>query len=359
MWHERGKGVSLRVYLRNSKIYREYVASSSTSMQKPFYSSRNRGILPRLTGIHRIIDAGNHPSKLRLSEYFGVSVKTIERDIWQLKHEFGAPVEYDSIKRGYHYAKPFPGVVFTELTEREEIALLLAQVVLNSSQLKPLGKTINHLAENASKYADKFSLYHQINERISCSQTESPSISEAQILKLVRAIFDEHTISFDYRKPGSVDIERRIVHPYHLTNAEGEWYLKGHCEARNQLRTFKIQRISNLKTLSTPFVSDPGYNILELVHGSMGGFSGNQIFEIKVELDAYATEYLKEKELHETQDLEISEDGKAVMILYLNNLMDIQRWVLSWGEHVKAISPKELVASVKETLHKTLNQYSA
>ncbi len=314
-------------------------------------TNKNRSILPRLTSIHDIINSNRFPSQKYLAERFGVSVRTIERDISQMRNDYAAPIEYSASKNGYYYSAAFSGMVFSDLSEREEIALMLAREVLNSEHLQDLGNSINGLIQNAnSKYPDKFSITSQrMSEHISCIHAESPTISEDQIHTLINAIFEQHVLAFEYQKPGGIP-ESRVIHPYHLTNAEGDWYLKGHCESRKELRTFKLQRISNLRTLNTGFISDPGYDVLELIHGSMGGFSGNRIYEIIIELDTYATQYLEEKQLHETQDLEISPDGTALLTLHLNNLMDIKRWLFSWGEHARAINPPELVESIRETL---------
>lgn len=197
-------------------------------MRPSVRSNKNRSILPRLAGINEIISSGKYPTQRYLAERFGVSIRTIERDIYQMRFDYNAPIEYSSSRHGYYYTTPFKGmVVFSDLSERDEIALMLAREVLNSGHLQELGNSINALIQNANlKYPDKFSITsRKISEHISCIHPESSTISEDQIITLINAIFEQTVLEFDYRKPGHDD-EPRTVHPFHLSNAEGDWYLK-------------------------------------------------------------------------------------------------------------------------------------
>ena len=41
----------------------------------------------------------------------------------------------------------------------------------------------------------------------------------------------------------------------------------------------------------------------------------------------------------------------------LGALEEIERWILSWGEHAKVMGPKILADSVKSRMHKAMRQY--
>lgn len=82
--------------------------------------------LERIAAIDQFLRNHHCPSSADLAREFGVSERTIYRDIVFLRDRLGAPVHYDTRWRGYRYNSPhrfFPGV---SLTPQEVVALLLA-----------------------------------------------------------------------------------------------------------------------------------------------------------------------------------------------------------------------------------------
>lgn len=67
-------------------------------------------------------------------------------------------------------------------------------------------------------------------------------------------------ISFDYHKLTGSRPEQRTVHPYHVGEIGHGWYLLAYDPARKAVRTFALQRITNLSMLKTHFVRDPLFN---------------------------------------------------------------------------------------------------
>lgn len=51
--------------------------------------------------------------------------------------------------------------------------------------------------------------------------------------------------------------EERTVHPYELVHARGRWYLLAWCDARNDLRSFRVDRILDATPASTAFRPPP------------------------------------------------------------------------------------------------------
>ena len=58
-------------------------------------------------------------------------------------------------------------------------------------------------------------------------------------------------------------------------------------------------------------------------------------------------DYIREKRWHPSQQLIELEDGSVELRLKLSSLVEIQRWILSWGGHAIALAPNELAGSVK------------
>ena len=63
------------------------------------------------------------------------------------------------------------------------------------------------------------------------------------------------------------------MHPYHVGQIEHGWYLLAYDLARKAVRTFALQRITNLSMLRTKFVHDPRFNARDHLGGGFGVWS--------------------------------------------------------------------------------------
>ena len=63
--------------------------------------------------------------------------------------------------------------------------------------------------------------------------------------------------------------------------------------------------------------------------------------------DDLVADYVREKRWHPSQHLTELPDGGVELRLKLSSLVEIQRWVLSWGGDVKVIRPPELAETIR------------
>ena len=66
----------------------------------------------RIQWLHRKLSTNSYPNAQRLAERFGISHRQAQRDFDYLKDRLGAPLEYDSSRKGFHYTAPFTLPVF-------------------------------------------------------------------------------------------------------------------------------------------------------------------------------------------------------------------------------------------------------
>ncbi len=64
-----------------------------------------------------------------------------------------------------------------------------------------------------------------------------------------QAVRDRRPISFDYRKPGQREAQRREVEPWGIVNLRGHWYVVGHDRLRDSRRVFRLGRIRGAVTV--------------------------------------------------------------------------------------------------------------
>lgn len=66
---------------------------------------------------------------------------------------------------------------------------------------------------------------------------------------------------------------------------------------------------------------------------------------------------MSERTWHESQRIKAARDGSITVQLELGSLEEIQRWILSWGRHVRVLEPKELAERVRDEARAVTEMY--
>jgi len=311
---------------------------------------KSRPPLERMMRIHHEIASGSYPNAATMARELEVSTKSIQRDIEFMRDRLNLPLEYDGSRFGYHYTEPVSSFPTFQITEGELVALMIAEKALEQYRgtnfEKPL---VSALKKMASQLPETVSFnIAEWDQTISFRTSAEPILNLEIFDALAKATAARKQIRFDYRKPGQKKPESRVVDPYHLANINGEWFLFAFDHARKDIRTFVPPRISEIQPTGKTFARPAKFSLEKRLHDSFGVVSGQGEFEVVIRFDEFAAGYIREKRWHPSQQLRDSKDGSAELRMKLSSLAEVQRWVLSWGGHAKAVSPKELVTSVRE-----------
>jgi predicted DNA-binding transcriptional regulator YafY len=142
-------------------------------------------------------------------------------------------------------------------------------------------------------------------------------------------------------------MEPRIVDPYHLANINGEWFLFGYCHLRKDIRTFVPARIHQVSETGKSFVRPQKFSLEKRLRDSFGVISGQGEFDVVVRFDELVADYIREKRWHPSQQLIELADGGVELRLKLSSLVEVRRWILSWGGSAVVVKPRELYESVR------------
>ncbi|MBP5245224.1 MAG: hypothetical protein J6036_02070 [Clostridia bacterium] len=101
----------------------------------------------RILWLHDRIISGNYPNAAHIADRFGVSLRQGQRDVEYMKSEFGAPIEYDYVHRGFKYSKEF--LLPTHITDAndEDFSGITAKFSGKSKQKNPVQLQIPYIAE--------------------------------------------------------------------------------------------------------------------------------------------------------------------------------------------------------------------
>jgi predicted DNA-binding transcriptional regulator YafY len=201
--------------------------------------------IDRLTAILTILQSKRIVTSQEIADKFGVTIRTIYRDIRSLE-ESGVPVVTEEGK-GYSLMEGFtvPPIMFTE---EEANALITAEQLIQKNNdsslihhyqnaiLKVKSVLRRNMKEKAELLSGRISLVQ--NDR---NKTTSDVLSEIQL-----AITNSKTLKIEYTAANSNQMTLRTIEPLALYNTQGNWILIAYCRLRKEEREFRTDRISSL-----------------------------------------------------------------------------------------------------------------
>jgi predicted DNA-binding transcriptional regulator YafY len=319
----------------------------------------NKSQMTRLLFIKQEIKGGKYPNCKKLAEAYEVSTKTILRDIEYLKYQRDAPIEYDPLKKGYYFTEPEWDLPALSLSEGDAFAICIAEKALEQYKDTPLHPKLKSVFDRIAKSLPEGSIsLHPawVNERISFMPHPPRHVDPKIWTTLAKAVASNSTVAITHKTPLKPQATRR-VDPYHLVNYHGEWYLIGLCHKENQIRNFAVSRISVAEPLRAKFVMPDEACRAAMFKNQFGIMHGDKTYAVSVQFSQKAAPYAMERTWHAHQTVVPQKNGGVIISFEANHLAEVRSWVLSWGSAAKAISPPELVDSIKTELAQSSAAY--
>ena len=302
----------------------------------------------RLLEIDRSIRAREYPNADSLATDWEVSRRSVFYYRQQLL-DMGAPLLFDKEHNGWYYGEDSWALPTTFVTEGELLAFFLAVEVakrqMSGAAQRGLTSAIAKIARSLQGRVEVD--LQSLQNHYSFAASSSAHIEEADLTKLDTAITGRRIATFDYMAFSTGKQETRRVHPHLLHHAQGDWYLLAYDEARRALRTFNLGRISGLRVLATGFTRVPQQEIENWKAQSFDSEAGGKPQQVSIRFDAHQARYIRERQWHETQRIEESENGGCVLHFASSGLGSIARWVLGYGAHAEVLAPESLRRAVK------------
>ncbi len=207
--------------------------------------------LSRLTAILTQLQTKRLLTSTTLAKKFGVSVRTIYRDIRALE-QAGVPILTEDGK-GYTLMEGYkiPPVMFTE---NQANALILAeQLVLknkDTSFIKDYSEAIDKIKavlrqsekDKANLLADRTRFEQNINR-----DRNSNNLSDLQF-----ALTNFCVTRIDYTNETNKTTSR-LTEPFALISTQENWLMVAWCRSRKSFRYFRLDRIKKMEILSEKF----------------------------------------------------------------------------------------------------------
>ncbi len=320
-----------------------------------------RDRLARFYRVVRVLEAAGERG-VRIEEIarrVGMSKRTVYRDLRALEEEIGVPVWNDGAgtwgAEGRAFLPPL------NLTVAEAMAVVLS-------------------ARLMVRYADKYdpdlaAAFQKLEAGLPAALREhvertlevlarrrlDERFSRAVHL-LTRAWAERRVVTFTYapaqygpeREPRAARVRPYLLEPSVATHA---LYLIGYDETRDALRTFKVERISDLAITRETFEPPAAGAIEEMLGRAWDIIADQPETEVVLRFSPAVAARVGEATWHPSQRLEPAADGSLVWRARVSGTIEIRLWILSWGTDVEVLAPPELRADVVATLRSALGAY--
>lgn len=300
--------------------------------------------------LHARLKADEFPNCRKVAEELEVSSKTVQRDIDFMRDRLALPIAYDAVRCGFHYTEPVTSLPSIEVSEGEIAALFVAQKALAQYQGTPFERPLRSAFRKITdSLKDRVSFSWSEMEDAISFHSVGASVADLELFEIAsQAVLRSVELTFEYRKLESSRYEARTVRPFHIASLENQWYLFAEDLARRQLRTFALPRMRKARATSTRFRRPADFSISKVLRGSFGVFAGRKTQRVRLQFDAFAGRLVGERTWHESQRIRSARDGSLTLELDLGGLEEIERWVLSWGSHVRVLTPDALVRRIAQ-----------
>jgi predicted DNA-binding transcriptional regulator YafY len=247
------------------------------------------------------------------------SKRTLQRDIREISNNFGIDIEFSKKEKGY----------FISQSESENM--------------------------NFQRMMEAFDMFNSLN----LAQDLTPYIflekrrpqGTENLYGLLHAIKNKFHIKFEYHKFWEDFISQRTTEPYALKEYKNRWYILAKDLKDNNVKSFALDRLSNLEITRNTFEFPKDYDVEENYHHCFGIISpdeGDTPQEIILSFDPIQGKYIKTLPLHESQQILVDNENELKIKLHLFVTHDFIMEILSFGENVLVLQPKSLMNEIKE-----------
>lgn len=273
-----------------------------------------------------------------LSEHFGVSVRTIYRDI-DILSTANIPIYTNKGKGG--------GISLLEnfvldksiLSEEEQNQILFALQSLEKLNVN-----------NEKKALEKMSMLFNKGTKnwieIDFSNWGTDSTQNEKFNKIKESIINSKVIEITYFNSYGEENKRQIE-PLQIWFKDKSWYIKAFCRLKQDYRIFKITRIRDVKVLDEHFKNE-----LPIEKEKKQNF---KVISLKLEISKEMAYRVYDE--FEKENISKNENGDFIITIDYPENEWVYGYILSFGEYAKILSPEYAKDIVKKRLDKTIKNY--
>lgn len=299
-----------------------------------------------------------------LSEFEGrdenVSRRTVQADIQMMRSDklgYNAPIVVKE-NRYYIYEDPDYSITNVPLTKQDTAMMADAVNVLKQlsgfSAFAGMEDIIGRLEDHVSavRHEKKPVIYFEKNDAL---------IGLHHIPTLYNAITRQQPVRIVYQSFRNPALQDFTFSPYVLKEFRNRWFVFGRRMAGKDVFNLALDRIRSISPApGVSFIPMGKYNP-ETWFDDVIGVTRDRTMKLKqVRIWANAKEapYIRTKPFHKSQMVvDVDEEGNTIFQMDVIHNPELERDILSFGEGIKVLAPKELVDSIGKRIKAAAKLY--
>lgn len=236
----------------------------------------------RLLTILELLQSHHQMSGTQLASRLEISKRSVRRYIMMLQ-DLGIPIEAERGPDGAYYlgrGYKLPPLMFNN---PEAIALVLGLLVLQAFQLPVEIEAVEGALAKIERVMPETLLeqVRALQEAIIFSAAPPPTLLQPRFVSLLSVSAHKRLRVLLRYMTFSGDESTRLFDPYGIVYHQGYWYTAGYCHLREDLRTFRIDRIVAIEERDQSFERPIDYDVLQHVHTTLANMPGTYPIEIE------------------------------------------------------------------------------
>jgi predicted DNA-binding transcriptional regulator YafY len=246
----------------------------------------------RVLAVLELLQAHSRLSGSELARRINVDVRTLRRYIKVLE-DIGIPITAERGRYGaYSLVAGFklPPMMFSD-DEALAISIgLMAARGLGLADAAPAVASAQAKLERVMPPTLKKRV-RAVDETVTLDLRGARSAgNNAALLQLSGAAQSRRRVHFDYRAADGADSAREFD-AYGLTFRTGHWYVVGHCHLRGGLRSFRLDRIGEVRPLDKSFGRPEGFDAAAHLSFSIATLPRATAVEVRLKTDLAGAQY--------------------------------------------------------------------
>ncbi len=182
------------------------------------------------------------------------------------------------------------------------------------------------------------------------------SLGTEHIHGIIHAIQNRYILQFTYQKHWEDFSTEREVKPIAIKESQQRWYLVALEIGSTTVKTFGMDRISDLKVTDTKF-KPIAFNVEKEFRNAFGVLRDSPAEKVTLKFSKMQGEYIKTFPLHESQLITAETEDFITFEFYIHLTHDFIMELLKYGSDVKVLSPVYLQTDIKNRISEMANLY--
>jgi predicted DNA-binding transcriptional regulator YafY len=241
----------------------------------------------RVLAVLALLQAHGRMSGAELAQRLEVNVRTLRRYIIMLQ-DLGIPIEAERGRNGAYVLSAgfkLPPMMFTN---EEALALTVGLISARHLNLADTDRAVESAFAKLERVMplDLKSRVRALTETITLDPNRSSFTppSEVVLSTMSGAAQLRQRVHLQYHPSKGEDTERDFD-PYGLTYYQNRWYVVGYCHLRQDLRSFRLDRVTRISMLAAQFERPEGFDPLAYLMQAIAIMPRKYAFELLLKTD--------------------------------------------------------------------------